>query len=295
MSQIQQVGIVGTGQMGLGMAQLLAQQGIKTIAVKMTGGDTKGKQAQVDKTLQKLVDKQKITAEQKDQTMQKLSFTTDLKDLRDCDLVIESIVEEIGKKQQLFQELEQIVSETAILASNTSTLGITELSSAVKNKGRLVGLHFFNPATVMKLVEVIPTLHTPTETVSRLSAWVTAIGKTPVVVKDETGFIVNRLLTPYMVDAIRAFERGLAGVAEIDTAMKLGCNHPMGPLELADYIGLDIVYHMASNLYDTFKEPRLAPPPLLKTLVLAEQLGRKAGLGFYDYSQNPPAARTFRQ
>lgn len=291
---IKQVGIVGTGQMGMGMAQLLAQQGIKTVAVKMTGGDTKGKIAQVDKSLQKLVEKQKLSAEQKEKAMASLSVTTNLHDLRDCDLVIESIVEEIGKKQELFKELEQITSETAILSSNTSTLGITELASAVKTKQRLLGLHFFNPATVMKLVEIIPTLHTPTSTIDTLSKWVESIGKTPVVVKDETGFIVNRLLTPYMVDAIRSLERGLAGVAEIDTAMKLGCNHPMGPLELADYIGLDIVFHMSSNLYDTFKEPRLAPPPLLKTLVLAEQLGRKAGLGFYDYSKNPQVARSFR-
>ena len=288
---IETVGIVGTGQMGLGIAQLLAQQGIRTIAVKMTGGDVSGKYAAVEKSLQKLVEREKITAEQKEHILEALTITTDLHELRDCDLVIESIVEEMDRKQALFHELEQITSETCLLASNTSTLGITELASAVHHRERLLGLHFFNPATVMKLVEIIPTLHTPDETVERLNKWVEAIGKTPVVVKDETGFIVNRLLTPYMVDAIRAYERGLADAAAIDTAMKLGCNHPMGPLELADYIGLDIVYHMASNLYETFKEPRLAPPPLLKTLVIAEQLGRKSGLGFYDYSTRPATPR----
>ncbi len=290
---IKQVGIVGTGQMGLGMAQLLAQQGIKTISVKMTGGDVSTKQTQVEKSLQRLVDREKITEEQRSNTLSLMTITVDLHALRNCDLVIESIVEEMDKKQEIFSQLESIVNDHTILASNTSTLGITELSTAVTRKERLVGLHFFNPATVMKLVEVIPTLHTQQETVDGLVEWINSIGKTPVVVKDETGFIVNRLLTPYIIDAIRSCERGLSGVAEIDTAMKLGCNHPMGPLELADYIGLDIVYHMSSNLYDTFKEPRLTPPPLLKTLFVAEQIGKKSGLGFYDYSTTPPTPRSF--
>lgn len=293
MNTINQVGIVGTGQMGLGMAQYLAQRGIRCIAIKMTGGDVAPKQAQVEKALQKLVDREKISAEQKLSTLELITLSGDLKDLRECDLVIESIVEEMDKKHELFTQLESIVSDQAILASNTSTLGITELSTAVANKSRLIGLHFFNPATVMKLVEVIPTLNTNPAIIDHVSAWIEEIGKTPVKVKDETGFVVNRLLTPYILDAIRSCERDLSGVEHIDTAMKLGCNHPMGPLELADYIGLDIVYHMANNLYDTFKEPRLAPPPLLKTLFLAEQLGRKSGAGFYDYSTNPPTARSF--
>jgi len=293
MTTINQVGIVGTGQMGLGMAQYLAQRGIRCVAIKMTGGDASAKQAQLDKSLQKLVDREKITAAQKLSTLELITFSNQLEDLRDCDLVIESIVEEIAKKSEIFAKIEGIVSATTILASNTSTLGITELSTSVASRERLIGLHFFNPATVMKLVEVIPTLHTPAELVNAVSSWIEDIGKTPVQVKDETGFVVNRLLTPYIVDAIRSCERGLSGVEQIDTAMKLGCNHPMGPLELADYIGLDIVYHMANNLYETFKEPRLAPPPLLKTLFLAEQLGRKSGAGFYDYSTQPPSPRNF--
>ncbi|TNC82706.1 MAG: 3-hydroxybutyryl-CoA dehydrogenase [Oleiphilus sp.] len=290
---INQVGIVGTGQMGLGIAQLLAQQGIKSVCVKVTGGDLQPKQALLDKSLQRLVDRDKMSLEQKMSTLELIQLSQELHDLRDCDLVIESIVEEMDKKQDIFRNLESIVADETILASNTSTLGITELSTALQHKQRLIGLHFFNPATVMKLVEVIPTLHTPQEIVDRMCDWVSAIGKTPVAVKDETGFIVNRLLTPYMVDAIRSCERGLSGVEEIDTAMKLGCNHPMGPLELADYIGLDIVYHMSNNLYDTFKELRLSPPPLLKTLFIAEQVGRKSGLGFYDYSTKPPTPRKF--
>ncbi len=290
---IKKVGIVGTGQMGLGIAQLLAQQGISTVAVKMTDGDVDGKIAAVEKTLQKLVDREKITPDDKQSTMDNILFSTHLRDLHDCDLVIESIVEEIDRKKSLFAELEEVVKPDGILSSNTSTLGITELAQAVDRRDRFFGLHFFNPATMMKLVEVIPTVHTDDKIFNKLCDWVNEVGKTAVPVKDETGFIVNRLLTPYMVDAIRSLERGLAGVAEIDTAMKLGCNHPMGPLELADYIGLDIVYHMASNLYDTFKEPRLAPPPTLKMLNLAEQVGRKAGLGFYDYSEKPPKPRDF--
>lgn len=290
---IKQVGIVGTGQMGLGMAQLLAQHGIPTVSVKMTGGDVSGKQAQVEKTLQRLVEREKITPEDKNSALELMTITTDLHALRDCDLVIESVVEEMDTKQAIFSQLESIVNNDTILASNTSTLSITELATSVSRKDRLIGLHFFNPATVMKLVEVIPTLHTPQATIDKMVEWISSIGKTPVVVRDETGFIVNRLLTPYMIDAIRTCERGLSGVSEIDTAMKLGCNHPMGPLELADYIGLDIVYHMSSNLYDTFKEPHLTPPPLLKTLFIAEQLGRKSGLGFYDYSTKPPTPRSF--
>lgn len=290
---IHKVGIVGTGQMGLGIAQWLIQQGTTVVAVKMTGGDTAGKTAAIDKALQKLVDREKLSAADKDAAMDRLTVTTDLKDLANCDLVIESIVEELPKKRDLFAELEHIVKPEGVFASNTSTLGITEIASAVGRKDKFYGLHFFNPATVMKLVEVIPTVHSDPARTKMLLDWVVAIGKTPVEVKDETGFIVNRLLTPYMVDAIRSLERGLAGVNEIDTAMKLGCNHPMGPLELADYIGLDIVLHMTSNLYNTFGESRFCPPPLLKRLVLAEQLGRKAGIGFYDYSDKVPVARRF--
>ncbi len=290
---ISKVGVVGTGQMGLGIAQLLAQQGVEVVAIKMTGHDVDPKYAQLDKSLQRLVDRDKLTPEQKRNIIERIVISTDIKDLKGCGLVIESIVEELDKKREIFSQLESVVDDETILASNTSTLGITEISTALNHKNRLIGLHFFNPATVMKLVEVIPTLHTPSETVQSVVEWVTKIGKKAVVVRDETGFIVNRLLTPYMVDAIRSLERGLSGVAEIDTAMKLGCNHPMGPLELADYIGLDIVYHMATNLYENFKETHLTPPPLLKTLFIAEQIGRKSGLGFYDYSTTPPTPRCF--
>lgn len=291
---INKVGIVGTGQMGLGIAQHLAQNGVHAVAIKATGGDTAGKRAQVEKGLRKLVEKGKMTDAEVDATMERLHVETDLKALADCDLVIESIVEEMPRKTALFAELDGIVKAGAVFATNTSTLGVTEMAGAVGRKDRVFGLHFFNPATMMKLVEVVPTLHSDKAVLAELVAFVERIAKVPVVVKDEVGFIVNRLLTPYLVDAIRSYERGLSGIAEIDTAMKLGTNHPMGPFELADYIGLDIVQHMAENLWQTYREPRLAPPPLLQRLVLAGQLGRKSGLGFYDYSTKPPVVRDLR-
>lgn len=290
---ISKVGIVGTGQMGLGIAQLLAQKGLQVICVKMTAGDAASKREVLDKSLQRLVEKDKISLQAKLDTLELIGFSHELNDLKGCDLVLESIVEEMDKKQALLQQLDSLLDPEVILASNTSTLGITELATVLAHKERLIGLHFFNPAPIMKLVEVIPTLHTREGLIAETEAWIGSIGKEPVVAKDETGFIVNRLLTPYMIDAIRSCERGLSGVSEIDTAMKLGCNHPMGPLELADYIGLDIVYHMSQNLYDTFKELRLSPPPLLRTLFIAEQVGRKSGLGFYDYSTRPPTPRKF--
>lgn len=291
---IEQVGIVGTGQMGLGIAQHLAQNGVRAVAIKATGGDTGGKRAQVEKGLRKLVEKGKMTDAEVASTLGLLQIETDLATLADCDLVIESIVEEMPRKTALFAELDGIVKAGAIFATNTSTLGVTEMAAAVERKDRVFGLHFFNPATMMKLVEVVPTLHSDKAVLDGLVAFVERIAKVPVVVKDEVGFIVNRLLTPYLIDAIRSYERGLSGIVEIDTAMKLGTNHPMGPFELADYIDLDIVQHMAENLWQTYREPRLAPPPLLQRLVLARQLGRKSGLGFYDYSAKPPVVRDLR-
>jgi len=285
------VGIVGTGQMGLGIAQVLAQNGVDTTVVKYTGGDVDPKRATIDKNLGKLVDKGKLSAEDKQSTLDALTFSVHLRDLHDCDLIIESIVEEVDTKSELFRQLDEVVGETAVFTSNTSTLSITELAANVDRRDRFFGLHFFNPATMMALVEVIGTIETDEAVEQQLVAFCEEIGKKPVPVKDETGFIVNRLLTPYMVDAIRSYERGLAGIGEIDKAMKLGTNHPMGPLELADYIGLDIVYHMSENLWQTYREPRLAPPPLLVRLVQAGQLGRKVKLGFYDYSSRPPQPR----
>lgn len=290
----QRIGIAGTGQMGLGIAQIFAQAGFDTVVFKASEGELKPKVDAVTKQLKKLVEKGKLSDGEMKSTLERLKFTQHMRDLHNCDLVIESVIEDLPTKKQLFRELEEVVQESAFFATNTSTLGIEALAQAVVRKDRFYGLHFFNPPQVMKLVEVIPTLHENPEYTQALCKLMEKLDKVPIVVKDETGFIVNRLLTPYLIDAIRAYERGLATITAIDQAMKLGTNHPMGPFELSDYIGLDIVLHMSENLWETFREPRLAPPPLLRRLVQAGELGRKSEIGFYDYRTKPPTPRTLR-
>ena len=221
--------------------------------------------------------------------LERLKWTTHLHDLANVDLLVESIVEELPVKRDHFSRLDDVVKDDAIFATNTSTLTVAELAAATKRADKFVGLHFFNPVHAMKLVEVAPAIGTAQTTVDVAIGFAKALGKTPVVVKDSTGYIVNRLLVPYMVDAIRCLENGVGGVADIDTAMMNGANHPMGPLALADFIGLDIVFHMSSLLHEEYKEARLAPPRVLRRMVLAGVLGRKSGQGFYDYKQTPPA------
>ncbi len=285
---IDKVAILGGGQMGAGIAQVAAQAGIETVMIKATPGPVDKARAGIEKGLAKLVGRGKMEQEAADGILGRLSFTDDLGAAADADLFIESIVEDIDTKKQKFAEVDKIMKPEGILASNTSTLSITAMQSATGRRERFIGLHFFNPATMMKLVEVIPTLTTAAETTAEAVAFCERVGKTPVLVQDETGFIVNRLLTPYMVDAMRCFESGLADIRGIDTAMKLGANHPMGPLELADYIGLDIVMAMSENLFHSFSHDYMAPTPLLRQLVDAGELGRKSGVGFYDYSEKPP-------
>ncbi|HEY2387763.1 MAG TPA: 3-hydroxyacyl-CoA dehydrogenase family protein, partial [Candidatus Binatia bacterium] len=222
------------------------------------------------------------------ETMDRLECSNRIHDLADCDLVIESIIEDMEEKKRLFARLEDVVGEGGIFATNTSTLSVTAIAEATKRPQRVIGLHFFNPAPLMKLVEIVPTLRTDPAVIGAAEAFVAKLKKTGVVVRDFTGFVVNRLLTPYMVDAIRTLQEGLGSITALDSAMQLGANHPMGPLALADFIGLDIVFHMATNLYEEYREPRLAPPPLLRRLVLAGCLGRKSGKGFYDYGSTPP-------
>jgi len=291
---IQKIGIAGSGQMGTGIAQLFAQGGYSVVVVKITSGDPEEKRKEIQSSLKKLVEKGKVSREEMEATLSRLTFSTHLRDIRDADLVIESIVEDLSIKKKLFAELDEVVKPEGIFATNTSTLSVEELSQAVTRKEKFFGIHFFNPPLVMKLVEVIPTLESSKEDLEAILQLLKKIGKTPIVVKDETGFIVNRLLTPYLVDAIRCYERGLAEIDHIDQAMKMGTNHPMGPFELADYIGLDIVLHMAENLWNAYREPRLAPPPLLVRLVRAGHLGRKTELGFYDYREKPPRPRDLR-
>jgi 3-hydroxybutyryl-CoA dehydrogenase len=287
--EIRTVGVLGAGQMGLGIAQAAARAGFDTIMAKATPGGLDAQRGKVEKQLQKDVERGKLTAADHGALLERLRWTTHLHDLADIDLLIESIVEELPTKRDHFTRLDDVVKDSAIFATNTSTLTVADLASATRRPERFVGLHFFNPVHAMKLVEVAPSLRTAPDTVTTCIAFAKQLGKTPVVVADSTGYIVNRLLVPYMVDAIACLERGLGSIADIDVAMQNGANHPMGPLALADFIGLDIVFHMASLLHDEYKEPRFAPPPLLRRMVLGGYLGRKTGVGFYDYQKTPAA------
>jgi 3-hydroxybutyryl-CoA dehydrogenase len=286
--EICKVGVLGAGQMGLGIAQAAARAGFDTIMAKATPGGLDAQKAKVEKQLAKDLEKGKLTAADHGAMLERLHWSTQLHDLADVDIVIESIVEELPIKRDTFQRLDDVVKEGAIFATNTSTLTVAEIAAATRRPERFVGLHFFNPVHAMKLVEVAPGLRTSRDTVVACVAFAKQLGKAPVVVSDSTGYIVNRLLVPYMVDAIACLERRLGSIADIDAAMMGGANHPMGPLALADFIGLDIVFHMASLLQDEYKESRFATPALLRRMVLAGYLGRKSGTGFYQYGQNPP-------
>jgi 3-hydroxybutyryl-CoA dehydrogenase len=286
---IKQVGVVGCGLMGSGIAQVSAQAGFPTVVREVSQPLLDKGLGAIRKFLQGGVDKGKLAAADMEKTLANLKPTTELKGLADCDLVIEAVSEDLALKRELLGALDGILRPNAIVASNTSSLSITELSSFTQRPERLIGLHFFNPVPLMKLVEVVKTLRSAPDAVQDAAAWCQAIGKTVVTVGDSTGFVVNRLLVPYMLDAIRVYEQGLASRDDIDNAMKLGCGYPMGPLFLGDYVGLDTTYSIAKIMFDEFREPRFAPPPLLKRMVLAGRHGRKSGRGFYDWSTNPPS------
>jgi 3-hydroxybutyryl-CoA dehydrogenase len=291
-TEIKTVGIVGTGLMGGGIAEACATSGLKTILVKATPGDTGGARAKIEKSLARSVEKGKLAADARDAALARLDVTTDHDALGQADLVIESIIEELPAKRRLFAALHGIVSPGTILASNTSTLRISDLSAGLGMEERTIGLHFFSPVPAMKLVELAHLPHTAPQVLASAQKFVAGLGKTAVPVLDSTGFVVNRLLVPYLVGAIVAYEQGLARPEEIDTAMKLGCGHPMGPLALSDLIGLDIVYTMAKLLYADFQDPRYQPPSILRKLVQDGHLGKKTGLGFYDYRGGEPRANT---
>lgn len=286
---IETVGVVGCGLMGSGIAQTAAQAGYQ-VAVREVTADLveKGLQA-IDKSLARLLQRGALTAPQRDAVRGRLQGTTRLEDLRSCDIIIEAITEQLPAKKELFAALDALCPAATIYASNTSSLSITEMAVSTRRPDRFMGLHFFNPVPIMKLVEVIRTIATDPSVFEQVSAFAVRLGKAPVRTTDRTGFIVNRLLVPYLLDAVRALEEGVATIADIDNAMKLGCGHPMGPLTLLDFVGLDTTYYIANIMFDEFKERRFAPPPLLKRMVMAGWNGRKSGRGFYEYSdpENP--------
>ena len=286
---IRKVGVVGAGLMGSGIAQVSAQAGFPTLVREVSQPLLDKGLASIFAFMRSGVEKGKVSPLDLDKTRENLKGTTRLEALADCDLVIEAIPERLELKRDTFGTLDAACRPEAIFASNTSSLSITELSTFVRDPERLLGLHFFNPVPLMKLVEVVRTLRTSPETLQSANAWCLAIGKTAVNCGDSTGFIVNRLLVPYMADAVRVFEQGLSSRDDIDNAMRLGCGYPMGPLFLADYVGLDTTVSICDIMFDEFKEARFAAPPLLKRMVLAGRHGRKSGRGFYDWSTNPPS------
>jgi 3-hydroxybutyryl-CoA dehydrogenase len=285
---LRSIGIVGTGAMGRGIAEVAAARGLETILVKATPGALDAARRSIAESLGRAVKRGKLTPEALDDTLARLTLTSDLDALSSCDVVIESIVEDLDRKQRLFGEIEPRVPQSAVLASNTSSLPLAALASALRAPQRFVGLHFFSPVPAMKLVEVATTSRTYPSAVERAQELVKALDKTPVMVSDTSGYIVNRLLVPYLLDGISALESRVAPAESIDTAMRLGCGHPMGPLALADAIGLDIVYAMAKTMHKELREARYSPPALLRRLVLNNHLGKKSKLGIYDYTTDPP-------
>ncbi len=281
---IRTVGVLGCGLMGSGIAQVSARAGYKTVVREVDDATLQKGLSRIRRFLDAGIEKGKVTPEERDRTLQNLTGTTEFSGLRECGLVIEAIVENVDRKRAAYAEVEKYVDEAAILASNTSSLCITELASATKRPDRFIGLHFFNPVPLMNLVEVIRALTTSDETYEKARAFVQSLGKEAVTAPDRPGFIVNRLLVPYLLDAVRAYETGLGTIEDIDKGMQLGCGHPMGPFTLLDFVGLDTTYYIGNIMFDEFREPAYAPPPLLKRMVLAGRLGRKSGRGFYDYS-----------
>lgn len=286
--KIQKVGVLGGGLMGSGIAQVCAGAGYSTIVREMSDQLCEKARGNIDKTLSRGIEKGKVTAEQRTDTLGNLSFVTDVSALRDCDIVIEAVVEDLELKNRLWKELDGVCPAHTIFASNTSSLTIAAMAAATSRPGKMLGLHFFNPVPAMKLVEVVRTVTTSAETFNTVFDFAKSVGKEPISAKDNSGFVVNLLLVPYMLDAINALQASVASIEDIDKGMQLGAGHPMGPFVLLDFVGLDTVYKIAEIMFDEYREKRYAPPPLLKRMVLAGMYGKKSGKGFYDYSQNPP-------
>jgi 3-hydroxybutyryl-CoA dehydrogenase len=287
--EIKKVGVLGCGLMGSGIAQVAASAGYETVVREVSDELIAKGFTGIEKSLAKFAEKGTITADQQRAIRGRLSGTTSFGKLADCDIIIEAIIENLEEKRSTYRELDQICKPETIFASNTSSLSITEMMTATspERQRRFIGMHFFNPVPLMKLVEVVKTILTDDAVYELALDFGRKLGKVPVRAGDKTGFIVNRLLVPYMLDAIRALEEGVGSIVDIDNAMKLGCGYPMGPFTLGDFVGLDTTYYIAEIMFNEFREKRFAPPPLLKRMVLAGLYGRKSGRGFYDYTTDP--------
>jgi 3-hydroxybutyryl-CoA dehydrogenase len=270
--------------MGNGIAQACAVAGFDVVLMEVADEPLQRGIRSITKSLDKFVEKQKMTLADRDAVLGRITPTTNVVDLKNCDLVIEAIVENVEAKTKLFQQLDDLLAPKGIICTNTSSLCVIELAAQTKRPNRVAGLHFFNPVPIMKLVEVVKTIATTQDVIDALFDFARKLGKEPILAKDTTGFVVNRLLVPYLLYAIKVYEEGLASKEDIDKGMKLGCGYPMGPLELLDFVGLDTTYYIAQIMFDEFKDPMMAPPPLLKRMVLAGHYGRKSGKGFYDYA-----------
>lgn len=286
--KIEGVGVAGCGLMGSGIAEVSARAGCRVVVREVDAAALDAGRARVEKSLGRAVAKGKLDAAARDETLARVAFTTSLDDLAECDLVIEAIVESLDAKNQLFAHLDRACGPETIFASNTSSLTVTDMAAATSRQDRFVGLHFFNPVPVMKLVEVVRTIATSQETFDAAFAFAKRIGKTPIAAKDNSGFVVNLLLVPYMLDAIRQLEHGVATVEDIDKGMTLGCGYPMGPFTLCDFVGIDTLHLISEIMFEEYREARYAPPPLLKRLVSMGRFGRKTGAGFYDWTADGP-------
>jgi 3-hydroxybutyryl-CoA dehydrogenase len=282
------VGVLGCGLMGSGIAQTAAVAGYPTVVRDVSDALLEKGRTGILRSLDKLVEKGKLEPATRESALARLSFTTDVAALRDCEVIIEAVTEDLELKSRLWRELDSLCPASTIFASNTSSLSITEMAAATGRPDRFVGLHFFNPVPLMPLVEVVRSVLTSPETFDRALAFARALGKETIVAPDRSGFIVNLLLVPYLLDAVRALERGVATTTDIDRGMQLGAGHPMGPLTLLDFVGLDTTARIAEIMFEEYREPRYAPPPLLRRMVVAGLHGRKSGRGFYDYASNPP-------
>lgn len=288
MAEIRRVAVLGGGLMGSGIAEVAAKAGYDTIVREIDEAFAEKARARITKSLDRAVEKGKLDAGARDQIAGRISYVTKLADAKDADLVIEAVTEDLELKKELFGTLDELCGPDTLFASNTSSLTIADMAAATKRPDRMVGLHFFNPVPVMKLVEVVRTIATSEEAFDRSIEFARSLGKEPIVCRDNSGFIVNRLLVPYMLDAIRALEEGVGTVTDIDKGMTMGTGHPMGPFTLGDFVGLDTLYFIAEIMFEEYREKRFAPPPLLKRMISMGYYGRKSGKGFYDYSGQTP-------